>query len=95
MGTWSISSNYISNGETLTGKLFFEEDKFCFKADSVSGKLNMGSIDYAQIKRVEYKNTFLVIPNGLLVVLKDETELLFIPLKRQKVKDFLTNKIEK
>lgn len=93
--TWTVNSNYFKNGKTLTGKLAFESEGFCFKADSVNGKLNLGLIEYEKIKSVDYKKTFGFIPNGLLIVLKDGTEMLFVPLKRKQVKDFLCSKISK
>ena len=73
----------------------FDANGFCFKADSVNGKLNMGLIEYEKIKSVDYKRTFGIIPNGLLVVLKDGTEMAFVPLKRKQVKDFLCSRIIK
>ncbi len=92
---WAVNSNYFKDGRTLTGKLVFDEKGFCFKADSVNGKLNMGMIEYGTIKNVDYKRTFGIIPNGLLIVLKDGTEMSFVPLKRKQVKDFLCSKITK
>ena len=98
MGTvknWSVSSNLIKDGRTLTGRLFFDEETFCFKADSVNGILNLGEINYNQIQQVQQKNIFGFIPNGLMVKLKDGTDLLFVPLKRKKVREYLIDKAKK
>lgn len=91
----SINSNYIKDGKTLIGKLYFETESFCFKAQSANGDINYGDVKYNQIARVELKNSFGFIPNGLLVVLKDKTEMMFIPMKRKQVKGFLVSKITK
>ncbi len=93
--SWAVLSNHIRDGKTLTGKLVFNEDAFCFKADSVNGALNCGYIGYDQIQSVQNKNLFGFLPSGLLVILNDGTELQYVPLKRRQVKEFLTNKIRK
>ena len=71
----TINSNYIKDGKTLIGKLCFETDSFSFKAQSANGNISFGDIKYNQIAKVELKNTFGIVPNGLKVVLKDRSEM--------------------
>ena len=93
MDEWSVFANYVKDGKMLVGKLFFDLTGFCFKADSVTGAINMGHIKYEQVLQVEYAKTFGFIPNGVMVVLADGAELRFTSIKRKKIKGFLESKM--
>lgn len=89
----SINSNYIKDGKTLTGKLYFGEVSFCFKAQSVNGLINYGEIKYELVEKVTDKNTFGIIPNRVQIFLKDGRNYVFVTLKRKMVKNFLISRI--
>ena len=49
----NINANCLQGLQTLTGKMYFYEDGFSFKADSVNGVINKGKTLYKDIKLLE------------------------------------------
>lgn len=91
---WKVPANYISEGRTLTGYLYFYKDFFLYKADSISGTLIFPKIPYSEIKEVKNVNTFGIIPNGLIVTTKDDQQYRFSVVNRNKVRLFLEDKAD-
>lgn len=91
----SINANCLQGLQTLTGKLYFYEDGFSFKADSVNGVINKGKILYKEIKTVNKRNTMGIIPNGLSVLQKNGEELVFVVSSRNEVREYMVSRLEK
>lgn len=88
----AVTANYLQGMQTLTGKLYFYEDGFSFKADSVNGVIDKGKILYRTVTAVNKRNTLGLIPNGLSVLLDNKDELIFVLNGRNTVRDFLLSK---
>lgn len=88
----TINANCLQGLQTLTGKLTFEKDGFIYKADSVNGAVNKGKILYADILKVNKKNTFGLIPNGLSIILKNHTEIVYVINCRNEVFNYLVSR---
>ena len=91
----NINANYLQGLQTLTGKLFFYDDGFVFKADSVNGVINKGKTLYKDIKTVNKRNTMGIIPNGLSVVLNNGEELVFVASNRNEVREYMISRLDK
>lgn len=90
----TINANYIGD-TTYIGRICFYEDFYEYKADSVNSKINMGRIDYKDIKNISNANTFCIVPNSLLVELQDGRKFKYVVIKRKEIKKFLEEQIQK
>lgn len=90
----SINANQIIGISTLTGKLYFYEDGYVFKAQSVNGVISNPKIEYKDIKGVTGRNTLGIIPNGISIKMKDGQILNYVVTRRKEIIEFLTRKTE-
>ena len=90
----SINANQITGITTLTGKLYFYEDGYVFKAQSVNGILSNPKVEYKDITSVKGRNTLGIIPNGICVQTKKGEILNYVVTGRKDVIDFLNQKSE-
>ncbi len=88
-----INANYKYGSKTLIGKLYFCEEGFEYKANSVDGKFNMGKIQYKDIQSVEIKRTLGLIPNSLIIETKDSEKFHYIVGRTKDICDFLKNQM--
>ena len=88
----SVNANYIGN-MTYIGKIWFYEDAYEFKAESVNSQISMGKILYRDIKAVVAANTLGIIPNSLIVELHDGRRFQYVVIKRKEVMLFLCAQI--
>ena len=91
----SINANCLQGLQTLTGKMYFYEDGFSFKADSVNGVINKGKTLYKDIKTVNKRNTMGIIPNGLSIVLNNGEEIVFVVSSRNEVREYMISRLVK
>ena len=89
----SVNANKIEGIITLTGKLFFYDDAFVFKADSVNSIINLPKVEYKRIVTVKRRRTLGIIPNGVIVELDDKTTQIYVVNGRKAVISYLTSKI--
>ena len=89
-----INANQIHGMQTITGKLYFYEDGLAYKADSVNGSINQGKILYSDILKINKRNTLGIVPNGFSIILKDNTEYIYVVNSRNAVVEYITTKIE-
>lgn len=89
----SINANQIIGITTLTGKLFFYEDGFVFKSESVNGVINNPKIEYKTITSIKERNTLGIIPNGISIKKQDGEILNYVVFGRKDVIDFLKQKL--
>ena len=90
----SINANYIGDA-TYIGRIYFYEDFYEYKANSVNSKINMGRIDYKDIKNISNANTFGIVPNSLLVELQDGRKFKYVVINRKEIKKFFETQIQK
>lgn len=90
----AINANYIDDA-TYIGRICFYDEFYVYKADSINSKINMGRINYKDIENVSYANTFGIIPNSLVVELRDGKKFKYVIINRKKIKKFLEEQIEK
>lgn len=90
---WKIPSNYIYKGKTLMGHICFYSSYFIYKADAVNTSIVFHEVNYSEINGITNTNTFGFLPNGLLITTVDGDEYKFTVINRDKVRQFLENKI--
>lgn len=90
----AINANYLGN-ITYVGQLCFQEEYYEYKADSVNGKLNLGKIYYRDIRNVAYANILGLVPNSLVVELKDGRKFKYVVAGRRNIRNFMVKQIEK
>ena len=84
-----VNANLLEGTTVMTGKIYFYEDGFVFKAQSVNGILRMPKVCYQEIVAVEERRTLGIIPNGLSIKLSGDRCLAFAVSCRNDVMRFL------
>lgn len=92
-GTY-VNANCRKDGNTYVGSLWFFSDSIEYKAKAVNSTISLGKIPYSNINEIEAANTLGIIPNGIIVKLKNSNELRFIVNNRNTVIEFLKSKME-
>lgn len=89
-----INANMKKDSHTYTGNLYFYNDGFEYKANSVNSKIAFGKILYSDIKEITATKTFGLISNGILITLKNLQQLQFVVTNQKTVFNFLKSKID-
>ena len=90
----SINANQIDGITTLTGKLYFYEEGYVFKAQSVNAIQDKPKVFYKDIEEIRLRKTLGIIPNGIIVCLKDGKCLNYVVTKRKEIVSFLNGMIK-
>lgn len=88
-----INANYRKGAQTYVGSLWFYEEGFEYKAKSVNSTIKFGKIAYSEIKEIKLINTLGIVPNGLLLRLKNGKEMNFVVSGRKAIEKFLLSKM--
>ncbi len=87
--TKGINANRIEGLTTLTGLLYFYEDRYEFKAHSVNGMSAESVIKYQDIENVSSRKTLGFISNGLTIRLKNGKEYHYVVSHSKEIIEFL------
>lgn len=79
-------ANHFMGAEGVGGRLFLLQGKLHFKSHKINFQTHELIIEIENIKKVDVFNSLGIIPNGLLVQLKDNSEEKFIVNNRSKWK---------
>lgn len=90
----NVNANCRKGGTLYVGSLCFFTDSFEYKAKAVNSTISLGKIPYSDINEIEAANTLGIIPNGIIVKLKNSNELRFNVNNRNAVIEFLKSKME-
>lgn len=89
----TVAANLIKGMEAVGGKIFFEEEAMTFKSHSLNIQNGDTTIFYSNITAVKKANSLGFIPNRMIVITKNGTENKFVVNKRNKLVDFLEERI--
>ena len=93
MENTSIAANLFRGAEAVGGKLHFSEVEMVFKSHAINIQTGETRISYSDIAKVGKRQTLLLVPNGMLVVMKDGKEYKFVIWNRKKVIAFIESRI--
>ena len=65
----SRPANHFLGFEAVGGKLFITNQRFVFKSHAVNLQAHELIINFSEIKKIEYYNTLVIVPNGLRIIL--------------------------
>ena len=88
-----MNANYRKGSQTYVGSLWFYADSFEYKAKSVNSAIRFGKIAYSEINNVKTVNTLGIVPNGIIIVLKNGAEYNYVINDRKSVVEFLKSKV--
>ncbi|KKB71547.1 MULTISPECIES: GRAM domain-containing protein [Bacillus] len=86
-----VPANLFRGIESVGGRLKLTSESLFFTSHGVNIQNKPLDIKIQDIAKVEKRNTFLVVPNGLKVVLKNQQEYKFVVAKRQEFFNHLEN----
>jgi hypothetical protein len=87
-----VGANLFYGIESVGGKLIFTERSLIFKPHLANVHHKSTEIAYDQISDVRKKSTLGIVPNGILVVTRDENSYKFVVNGRDAIIEFLNNK---
>lgn len=87
-----IPANLFRGKEAVGGHLHFKESEMIFKSHSFNVQTGDTSIPYKDIANVQTRNTLGLVPNGMLVTLKNGTEYKFVIWNRNEIISFIKGK---
>jgi hypothetical protein len=90
----SINANYRKGAQTYVGILCFYSDEFEYKVKAVNTTIKLGKIPYSEIKSIKPVSTFGIVPNGIIIKLKNGAEYNYIISNRNSVIKFLEIKMK-
>ncbi len=88
-----INANMFRGMEAVGGKLYFEERYMVFSPHLLNFQVAEETIQYADIADVAPCKTLGVVPNGMLVRMKNGAEYKFVLNKPNETIGFLRGKI--
>ncbi|MEC1439724.1 GRAM domain-containing protein [Bacillus sonorensis] len=86
-----VPANLFRGIESVGGRLKLTSKGLSFASHRVNFQNKPLDISIQDIAEVEKRNTFLIVPNGLKVVLKNQQEYKFVVAKRQEFYNHLKN----
>lgn len=89
-----VNANYRKGAQTYVGSLWFYDKEFEYKAKAVNSTIKLGRTAYAEIKSIKNVNTLGIVPNGIIIELKNKTQYNYIINNRKAVVAFLKSKIK-
>lgn len=90
----NVNANYRKGAQTYVGSLWFYDKEFEYKAKAVNSTIKLGRIAYSEIKSIKNVNTFGIVPNGILIELKNNTQYNYVVNNRKDIVEFLKSKIK-
>lgn len=91
-----VKANYKMGIEMVGGNIYFDEKGFSFRPHAFNIQKKEVRVEYIDIERVSMKNTWGVIPNGMIVLETKDFKRLehrFIVQRRNDIVDFLKQKM--
>ncbi len=89
----TVRANQLIGISTYTGEILFLEKGFVFKAKGVNSNIVREITEYKNIASVTKRNILGLIPNGIIIKLKDNQSCKFVVEKRRDVISFLLFKM--
>ena len=90
---FNVSANLFRGIESVGGKMKITNTELIFEPHKVNVQKGPLSINIQDIKEVEKRNTLLLVPNGLKVIVKSGEEYKFVVNNRGKIMDYLNSQI--
>jgi hypothetical protein len=90
-----VAANLFRGMEAVGGHLFFEEDEMIFRSHRLNLQVGETHIPYKDISNVVKCNTLLVVPNGILVNMKNGNPYQFVVGKRNEIISLINNQIHR
>jgi hypothetical protein len=87
-----VAANLFRGMESVGGHLYFGEDAMVFKSHALNIQTGDTHICYADIENVKKRNTLGLVPNGILVTMKDKTQYKFVVWKRNDIIAFIDSR---
>lgn len=91
----SVLANLFKGPEAVGGKIFFYDQGLIFKSHALNIQKGETAIAYANIASISKRSTFMIVPNGISIITKDQKEYKFVLYHRNDVIEFLNSKMEK
>ena len=88
-------ANHFLGFEGVGGKIFITNQRFVFISHAVNLQAHELTINYSDIKSVEFYNTLGIVPNGLKIILQSGKIEKFAVWKRSLVKKAIQQKLSK
>lgn len=89
----TVAANLFRGMEAVGGKIVFEENGMTFKSHKLNVQTGDTAILYHDIAEVRKANSLGIIPNRMIVVTKEGQEYKFVVNQRNKIVDFLYQKL--
>ena len=89
----SRPANHFLGIEGVGGRIFITNQRFVFKSHAANLQAHELTVEYSEIRKVTFYNTLLIVPNGLMLILKNGKKEKFAVWKRHKVKDLIQRKM--
>ena len=82
---FNVAANLFRGLESVGGKMKITDKEIIFTPHKINVQKKPLSININDIKEVEKRNTFYIVPNGLGIVVKSGEEYKFVVNNRQKI----------
>lgn len=90
---FNVSANLFKGAEAIGGNLVINSTELSFEPHKMNIQKEIVSLKMRDIKKVEKRNTLLMIPNGMKVIVKSGEEYNFVVNNRIKIIDYLQTQI--
>jgi len=87
-----VAANLFRGMEAVGGHLIFEENEMIFKSHRFNIQTGETCIPYKDISNAVKCNTLLIIPNGILINMKNGTCYRFVVWKRNEIISFINSR---
>lgn len=87
-----VTANLFRGKEAVGGHLHFEDQQMVFQSHAFNIQTGATAIPYADIVDVQPCNTMGIVPNGMLVSIRDGHKYQFVVWKRKELMAFIKEK---
>ncbi len=88
-----IPANYFRGMEAVGGHIFLDDKGLSFKPHMLNIQKEELRIEFSDMRAVERRKTYGLIPNGIVVYTKDDKQHKFVVHRAKKVAEDIRSKI--